>query len=650
MNSPNINIQFNVTGNATDAFNVINSSVEKVSASVSGSLNLFQNFGGKFIVFSNIVQTLQNVKSGVDDLFASGISLDTSLADLSAITGETGEGLQKIEQYARESAKTFGGSAAQSVESYKLILSQLSPELAKTPVALKAMGDNIAVLSKTMGGDTTAAAEVLTTAMNQYGVSLDDPIAASEKMAEMMNVMSAAGKEGSAELPQIKQALEQAGMAAKGANISFEETNAAIQVLDKAGKKGAEGGVSLRNAITIMAQGRFMPKDVREELQAAGVDVVKLGDKSLTLSERLRMLQPVMQDSALFGKLFGRENVNAAMALVQGADEIDRYKEAITGTNTAYEQADVVMESYAERQKRIQARFEDIKISIFNATGDMGIWAQVVAGALLPISQLAPLFTLVGNGLSFVTNATKMQALWTKIVTGAQWLYNAALSANPIGLIIVGIIALVAAIVLAWNKFAGFRAFIITMWDTIKAFGNIIKEYIVDRITGLIDGLGSMAKALKALFAGDFKGAFDAAKTGVVKITGIEAAQNAANSVKNTVAGTGKTFEKNLSQERAKDKQKNEGHATTIDNKGNAVTGDVEPTTTEGVNVPNPSSLGVGAAGSNAGKITNITVSIEKLVEKFEINTTNLREDASRIKDMVSEALISAVNDLNYAR
>ena len=37
-------------------------------------------------------------------------------------------------------------------------------------------------------------------------------------------------------------------MAAKGAGVSFEETNAAIQVLDKAGKKGAEGGVALRLA------------------------------------------------------------------------------------------------------------------------------------------------------------------------------------------------------------------------------------------------------------------------------------------------------------------------------------------------------------------------------------------------------------------
>ena len=142
------------------------------------------------------------------------------------------------------------------------------------------MGNSIQITSKLMGGDGVAAAEVLTTAMNQYGVSLADPMKASEDMARMMNVMAAAGQAGSAELPAIKVALEQCGMAAKGAGVSFEETNAAIQVLDKAGKKGSEGGVALRNVMSTLTQGRFLPKDVQEELKTAGINVLELGDSN----------------------------------------------------------------------------------------------------------------------------------------------------------------------------------------------------------------------------------------------------------------------------------------------------------------------------------------------------------------------------------
>ena len=38
-----------------------------------------------------------------------------------------------------------------------------------------------------------------------------------------------------------------------------------------------------------------------------------------------------------------------------------------------------------------------------------------------------------------------------------------------------------------WNKFAGFRAVILTVWDTVKGFGNILKQYVLDRIMATED-------------------------------------------------------------------------------------------------------------------------------------------------------------------
>ena len=236
-------------------------------------------------------------------------------------------------------------------------------------------------------------------------------------------VMAAAGQAGSAELPTIKVALEQCGMAAKAAGVSFEETNAAIQVLDKAGKKGAEGGVALRNVMSILATGRFLPKDVQEELTAAGVDINALTDKSKTLTERLQPLKTVLDDTALFTKLFGRENSNAAMALVQGIDEVNRYTDVISGTNTAFEQAGIIMESYNEKKARIQARFDDFRISIFNATGDFGIWVETVAGSLVPLSQLMPLIMGVGKAMTLVKsiNFAGVFSSLSRVVTAARY-------------------------------------------------------------------------------------------------------------------------------------------------------------------------------------------------------------------------------------
>ena len=552
--SETVNINFNISGNAAGAAINIAKNIANIGEEANKSASLLEQVSKKMFAFQQITQFTQNFSDTFSSAIQPGIALNSSLADLSAIAGVTGDKLKEIEGYARDTAKTFGTDAASSVESYKLLLSQLSPELGNYPTALRAMGDNIATLSKTMGGDATAAAEVLTTAMNQYGISMDDPMEASRKMAEMMNVMAAAGKEGSAELPTIKSALEQCGMAARAAGVSFEETNAAIQILDKAGKKGSEGGVALRNTMVTLSQGRFLPKDVQEELSMAGVDILKLGDKTLSLSDRLNMLKPVMNDTALFTKLFGRENANAAMALVQGTDEINRYTEAISGTNTAEEQAAVIMESFAEKQARIQARFDDIKISIFNATGDLGLWVDVIAKAAVPLSQLLPLITACGKMVSSLK--TKLSALRTQMIAaggaanyfkqqlnkvagnavrtavlalglefgilrysimsagGACKFLSSAIKKIPvIGWILAVVSAIIALFKLLWDKCEGFRRLLFGIWEVIKLpfvlIGNVISS-IWGAAVGLFQSLmarakqiiGSIIQWIKGIFSG----------------------------------------------------------------------------------------------------------------------------------------------------
>ncbi len=317
MSNYNFNYSFNISGNCNAVVQEIAENVGNLRTNLTQTegmlcgisdileliepINIFGEEGEEYniiVALNQFTDYLGNLRNSFAETMAPGAALNASLADLAAISGATGKELDTVEKFARRTAREFGGSASGAVESYKLLLSQLSPELTKNTEALDAMGRNVAILSKTMGGDTTAAAEVLTTAMNQYGVSLKDPMEASRQMADMMNIMAAAGREGSAELPTIKVALEQCGMAAKAAGVSFAETNAAIQVLDKAGKKGSEGGVALRNVMATLAQGRFLPKDVQQELAAAGVSINDLTDQSKTLAERLTILKPVMADSA----------------------------------------------------------------------------------------------------------------------------------------------------------------------------------------------------------------------------------------------------------------------------------------------------------------------------------------------------------------
>lgn len=479
----------------------LNASVDKIqSSTVNMDATFKKSFGNMqrdiaTIKLSSILDQVDRVANGLNTLNKPGMDLSTNMYDLQAITGVAGEKLKEIEGYARQSAKTFGGSAADGVESYKLILSKLTPEIAKVPTALQDMGKNVAITSKLMGGDTVAATDLLTTAMNQYQVSTADPIKASKEMATMMNIMAAGAKEGSAELPQIKEALEQSGMAAKTANVSFGETNAALQVLDKAGKKGSEGGVALRNMLATLSEGRFLPKDVKAELTSAGVDINKLSDKTLSLADRMKPLRNIMNDSALVTKLFGKENSNAAIALISGIDEQERLTKAITGTNTAYEQAAIVMESPLEKNKRLQAQIDDFKISLFNGTNGMMAYASIIGNTTRDFSDMIPLVSGASKVIGFMTSATKMQALWTSVVTGAQWLWNAAMTANPIGLIIAGVALLIGYVATAITHFDSFGA---SMTLLLGPIGFVVSAFMAlrdhwDSITAAFSSGGIIA-------------------------------------------------------------------------------------------------------------------------------------------------------------
>lgn len=514
MEGVTFNLNFTTNGGAIMAN--LHTGLDKVQNNVTKTTKVFGDCYKALMSVNLASQGISELKQSLDSLLVPGIALNSQMADLSAITGLTGQGLKDIEKAARDSAKTFGTDASQNVNSYKLILSQLSPEIAKSSEAMKLMGNNVNILSKTMGGDTVAATEVLTTAMNQYGVSTADPIAASKAMADMMNVMAAGAKEGSAELPQIKQALEQVGMVAKTTGLSFVETNAAIQMLDKAGKKGAEGGVALRNVLTTLSEGRFASKDAAVGLSQMGISTTKLADASIPLTDRLRMLKPVMGDTALMTKVFGKENMAASIALIQSADGQDALAKKITGTNTAVEQAGVVMGSYQERMKRFGAFFEDLKISIFNATQPILPFTQGVitmldtggklAQSYMSLKSIVDAFfpsllqrtvatatdtavtaenaivttenAAVTSGGSIINRiyASTIGSITraTRSATMAQLGLNLAMLMSPVGLVVIGVVALVAVFKYLWDHSKRFREILFGIWEAAKAvFHNI---------------------------------------------------------------------------------------------------------------------------------------------------------------------------------
>lgn len=624
--------------------------IEGVSKTIEESTKLSN------INFEAFLNLTDRAASAAANLYAPGIALEKNLSELSAITGVTGEGLKAIEMAARETAKTFGTSAVDNVEAYKMMLSQLSPDIAKNSEAMKLMGENVNILSKQMGGDTIAATDVLNTSLNQFGVSMEDPIKAAKVMAEMMNVMSAAAQNGSAELPQIKQALEQVGMVAKTTGLSFAETNAYIQLLDQAGKKGSEGGIALRNVLTTLSEGRFTSKLAADGLREAGISTDYLADSSVPLHERLKTLRKIQGDTALMTKVFGKENMAAAIALINTADEAEAMSKSIEGTNSAVEQAGVIMESTSEKNARLTAQVEDFKISIFNATGGAFGYAGALSDIVQQMTGLAPIGSVLINTFSFLTNAQKRAALWTNIcsvatkgMAVAQGILNAIMNMNPIMLVVSAIGVLIGYVTVAISYFDSFGS---TMLLLLGPIGMLISAFMMikrhwDSIVEAFKSEGILAgfKRIGLVLLDVIMAPLQKILGWVAELTGWEWAANASGSVEE--------FRRNMdliSDEEKANTQKDDKpqEVTVVENKDSFDLTKNKPTvpTVGGVAATKTmNSTGVGGdKGKSENKVRNLTIG--KMMDNFNIYmNADKGLDKQQLLQAVREVLLTATAD-----
>lgn len=171
----------------------------------------------------------------------------------------------------------------------------------------------------------------------------------------------------------------------------------------------------------------------------------------------------------------------------------------------------------------LKAFFSEIKSWAAETFGGIGTYAITVAPLITAISSMIPLMQLL-----------KASTIGQTI---AQWNLNIAMINNPIGWIILGIVALVGAIALVWNKFEGFRKVVFQGWEALKLFGSVIKDFVIDRIKGLLSGISGIGQALLAFFTGDWKKAWQIGKQAASDIVGIDAGVNAAKNFKDGWSG-----------------------------------------------------------------------------------------------------------------
>ncbi len=199
----------------------------------------------------------------------------------------------------------------------------------------------------------------------------------------------------------------------------------------------------------------------------------------------------------------------------------------------------------------------------------------------------------------------------TKLLAAAQYALNAVMMANPIGLIVVGIGALVAGIVYAYNHFEKFRGIVWATWEVLKEFGRTVANIFV--------GVG------KAI-------------VGAITFNPAMVTEGAAQTIE-AVRGAGERI----------GRAAQEGYEAGIADfqKGKATV--KAPTNftpkgakSAGANVPTLPSETKGAKGQKA---VTINIKINDLVKELNVNTVNLKEGTGKIRELIAETLMAATND-----
>lgn len=219
-----------------------------------------------------------------------------------------------------------------------------------------------------------------------------------------------------------------------------------------------------------------------------------------------------MADSvALSYRLFG-EDVSASSALKGVASEADRTGKKI---GDGIDEGSSHLERLGERADGSEQRIMGLKDSvdglstIMQGPGEQGIaaylqgWADLssgIANFVVPaLMKVIPATVKNAVATAWSTTTQMAASAASKAWAAAQWLLNAALTANPIGLIILAIVAFVGIIVLAYNKVGWFRDLVDRAWAGIKVAISAVVQWfqqtawpIIQTVIGYIVGYYKM--------------------------------------------------------------------------------------------------------------------------------------------------------------
>lgn len=345
--------------------------LKKAQGSISSFANTSKGIVSGLTKIGGYAAAFVGISNSIHAAVTANMEFEKSLSSLRALTGVTADELNYFRSEAIRMAMDSTQSATQMVDAYKLIGSQM-PELLKNKSALTATAEAAVTLAEAAELDVPTAAKALTGSLNQMGQS-------SIHAAEYINILAAASQQGSADIPYLNKAIENAGGTASSVGIKFNDLVAAIEAIAPRITDAGSAGTNLRNIFLTLessADRQFRPSVVG-------------------LSRALDNLSAKNMDATELTKMFGKESVTAAIAILQERDAFEQLRTGITDTNTAYEQAQINNDNLAGSVDKLKSTWGAFINTMAGSNGiikdivdDIRDWVDKLAEANMSIDEL----------------------------------------------------------------------------------------------------------------------------------------------------------------------------------------------------------------------------------------------------------------------
>lgn len=484
----------------------LDNSLEEVESSAKKADDGFTMFKATLanLAADAIMRAVDGIKNLVGNVIELGQNFTSTMSEVSAISGATGEDFEKLEACAREYGATTVFSASNAAEALKY-MSLAGWDADQSTSAL----GGVLNLAAASGMELGAASDMVTDYLSAFAMEAGDA-------AYFADLLSYAQSHSNTTAEALGEAYKNCAANLNAAGQDVETVTSLLEGMANQGYKGSEAGTAMSAIMRDITNGM---KDGAIKIGETSVAVMDAQGNFRDLTDILTEVEAAtngMGDAeravALSSTFTADSTKGLNLILNEGMDNIAGYEEELRGASgSAEEMANIMNDNLSGDVAAMNSAFEELGLKIYDALeSKLRAGVQFITNGVIPAIEWLgghiPEVTIAVSGLGAVIAAMNWGTISSKIAMVKGALVKLAAALGGVSLPAIAIIAVITAVALAftnlWKNNEEFRNKITAIWDGIKAKFDEFGQGIVDRLNALGFEFEDITEVMKAVWDG----------------------------------------------------------------------------------------------------------------------------------------------------